>query len=162
MLLKKYIVVVLLGVVLFIQGCGFHLKQNYQQFKNHYPKVAIDPYTDFALSSLLRQTLKANNIEVINKPTADVPTIQVSNYKLSSHPYVYGPDGELRRERLTLNLTFVWQQNNQQTLLPLATFKERHLNTQQYLGDNAEKNLIILEMQKEIIHQFLRHMEHIS
>jgi outer membrane lipopolysaccharide assembly protein LptE/RlpB len=68
---------------------------------------------------------------------------------------VYGPDGELRRERIRMAVQFSFSTNTTK-VFELFTERDRQLNSKQHLGDNAEKILIEQEMQADILNQLLR------
>lgn len=144
-------------LLLLLSGCGFTLRHNQHYLGTKYPQVLLPPTGSHTLHQALHRALLASHIEVLDSAPLDkvVPSLLVVNQDLTSLPLVYGPDAELRRERLkmSVNLSLSDPQTRNFTLY---TERDRQLNPRQHLGDNAEKIIIEQEMQADIIEQLLR------
>lgn len=131
-----------------------------------YPYVVLPYSGSHSLHQGLLYALESQSIHVQCKPSThyQAPILQVITENMSTQPLVYGPDSELRRERLTLEVIFSFGLVKDPKLISLRTSRERQLISSQHLGDNAEKTLIEKEMQTDIINQLFRHLdsEHFS
>ena len=142
-----------------VAGCGFHLRLHQAQLRTQYPVIILPSSGSLTLHQALLRALDASAVRVLDKPSPkiDYPQLVVAAQTLTVQPLVYGPDSELRRERLKLNVTFNFGTSKGPiTSFELSTERDRQLNSNQHLGDNAEKVLIEQEMQADIIGQCLR------
>ncbi len=148
--------VVLIAIML--AGCGFHLRHSQADLSKKYPTIILTASGSNTLNQGLYRALIASKVHVVeNSDTVMAPRLSVASQELTSQPLVYGPDSELRRERLKMSVVFTFGAGNTQSI-ELATERDRQLNPNQHLGDNAEKVVIEREMQADIISQLLRYL----
>lgn len=146
--------VVLIALTLY--GCGFHLRHSQADLSKRYPTIILTPSGSNTLHQGLYRALVASSVHVVeNSELVIAPRLSVVSQELTSQPLVYGADSELRRERLKMSVIFSFGGANAQPF-ELATERDRQLNPNQHLGDNAEKIVIEREMQADIISQLLR------
>lgn len=143
-----------------LAGCGFHLQRNALPLDKKYPHFLLVPSGSNSLYQALRRAFIASGIHVIEAAPdpATLPQLQVIEEDLQQQPLVYGPDSELRRERLKMRVTFLFGQEKLERL-EMTAERDRQLNSKQHLGDNAEKIIIQQEMQADIINQLLTYMD---
>lgn len=149
----------LLSVVLIamtLGGCGFHLRHTQANLSKKYPTILLTATGSNTLNQGLYRALIASSIHVVESSDLVLaPRLAVLSQQLTTQPLVYGPDSELRRERLRMAVTFSFGIDNAQ-IIELAAERDRQLNPNQHLGDNAEKVVIEREMQADIISQLMR------
>ncbi|MCS5710589.1 LPS assembly lipoprotein LptE [Candidatus Berkiella aquae] len=147
--------------LLFASGCGFHLRRNQVELGNKYPIIVLQRSGSHTFYQALRRALLMASTDVLTQsPEGDemLPQLIITSQLLTQQPLVYGPDSELRRERLKMSVTFSFS-NPTPTQIVLYSVRDRQLNSNQYLGDNAEKSMIEQEMQADIIGQLLQYLE---
>lgn len=155
MLFRAVCIVVL---SLCVSNCGFHLRKANAhhlssvlvQFSNNCPRF----------ENQLHSYFQSHHIDVRQyDETSDTsnsgPLLVLGCPVLTEQPLVYDGEGQLRRERLNLSFDVAI---NQQPSLALSIMRERQLNSNQSLADNAEKKLIIEEMQESLLYQLLTKM----
>lgn len=143
-----------------LSACGFHLRKNPINLAQKYPVIVL-PFTgSHTLHQALFRALSTASIQVVEELATEAcaPQLQVVTQHLGKRPLVYGEDSELRRERLTMSITFAFGQTTLKEFV-LSTERDHQLNSNQHLGDNAEKIIIEREMQADIIAQLLRYMD---
>ncbi|MBS0289231.1 MAG: hypothetical protein JSS07_04230 [Proteobacteria bacterium] len=151
-MIKKY---VFFFFIVLLSGCGFHLR-NTADLSMKYPTIILPPSGSNSLHQGLHRALVASDVFVVEQAPAGLisPLLRVTGQNISALPLVYGPDGELRRERLKMSVAFSFESSKTQQF-ELYTERDRQLNPNQHLGDNAEKVVIEREMQADIISQLL-------
>ncbi|MBS0287084.1 MAG: hypothetical protein JSR17_07300 [Proteobacteria bacterium] len=155
---QKLIFVFLLLQVLCTLGCGFHLRHSQAELSKKYPTIVLVPSGSNTLHQGLSRALIASSVQVSeNTENISSPRLAVVSQNLTTQPLVYGPDSELRRERLKMSVVFSFGDKEIQQF-ELETERDRQLNPNQHLGDNAEKVVIEREMQADIISQLLRYL----
>ncbi len=156
----KIALTILVIISLTLWGCGFHLRHSQAQLWMKYPQIYLPPTGSNTLHQGLHRALMASSIHVTEEAppkNMTVPTLKVLSQNISNLPLVYGPDSELRRERLKMSVFFYFQDNlNRSERVELYTVRDRQINPNQHLGDNAEKIVIENEMQADIISQLVR------
>lgn len=145
-----------------LSGCGFHLRRNQVELGHKFPIIVLQRSGSHTLYQALQRALTFAATEVLTQtPEGDdgmVPQLTITSQSLTQQPLVYGPDSELRRERLKMSVTFSFA-NPTPVEITLHSVRDRQLNSNQYLGDNAEKSMIEQEMQSDIIAQLLQYLE---
>src|SRR5437016_5826192 len=146
-------------VLSLLSGCGFHLRKNAVHLSAQYPTIVL-PFTgSHTFHQALRRTLLAHSIRIVPQSSyADLPKLIIVSQQFSEQPIVYGPDNELRRERLLMTITFSFGYLSPKQFV-LSTVRDHQLYSTQHLGDNAEKSMMEMEMQADIIEQLLRYIE---
>lgn len=150
-------------IVLLLSGCGFHLRKNSFELGNKFPVIVVERSGSHTFYQALHRALTLSSTEVITESSAspadaDLPRLRIVAMQTTQQPLVYGPDSELRRERLKMAVSFSFA-NPTPTQIDLYSVRDRQLNSNQYLGDNAEKSMIEQEMQSDIIAQLLQYLE---
>lgn len=152
-------ITILLLLTTLLAGCGFHLRKNVLHLNVKYPTIVLPLSGSYTFHQALRRALIAQSICVIeSSDDPNFPRLVISDQLLTEQPIVYGPDSELRRERLLLNMTFSFGYQFPRKFV-LSTVRDHQLYSTQHLGDNAEKSLMEVEMQTDIIEQLLRYIE---
>lgn len=144
---------------LLLSACGFHPRHSQSHLGSKYPTMVLPNSGSNTLHQALHRALLASAIDVHEKNHMEEksPQLTVLSQQISQLPLVYGPDGELRRERLKMEVSFSFGFDKMQQFT-FSTERDRQLNSKQHLGDNAEKILIEQEMQADIISQLLRYL----
>ena len=157
MIKKSFIFFSLMVLMVTLSACGFHLRQSHIHLGAKYPTVILPYSSTHTFHQSLHRALVAASIHVLEEPPPDTsyPKLIVRSQHLAQQPLVYGPDSELRRERLRMTVAFSFDADQ----FEIFTERDRQLNSNQTLGDNAEKVLIEQEMQADIIDQLLRYLE---
>lgn len=158
--LSSIIITLILFSLLF--GCGFHLRKNAVTIGTKYPVMILPFSGSHTFYQALRRALVAHSITLLKDPSTEAiayyPTLQVISEKQTIQPIIYGPEDELRRERLFLTITFSFGYISPKEIV-FTTVRDHQLYSSQHLGDNAEKSLLQTEMQADIIQQLLRYIE---
>jgi outer membrane lipopolysaccharide assembly protein LptE/RlpB len=158
---KSLTIAVLIGSLV-LGGCGFHLRQNQVELGNKFPVIVLTRSGSHTFHQALQRALLLASTHVVvdasENQDADAPRLTIVAMQTTQQPLVYGPDSELRRERLRMSVTFSFA-NPTPTEIALYSVRDRQLNSNQYLGDNAEKSMIEQEMQADIIGQLLQYLE---
>lgn len=145
-----------------VSGCGFHFHKDDVQLNAAYPTIYLAPSGSNSLYQSVYRALEANHVKVINcLPDGSVPKLIIVSESLTQEPFVYGPDSELRREHLNMVNLFSFS-NGQTKEFALSAERDRQLNNKQHLGDNAEKVIILQEMQNDIIQQLLYRLKNMG
>jgi outer membrane lipopolysaccharide assembly protein LptE/RlpB len=142
-----------------LAGCGFHLRHSQSHIGMKYPVIIFTPSGSNSMYQGVYQALLSSNVNVLESAPkeSDAPTLSIVTQNITQFPLVYGPDAELRRERLRMSVVFSFGSKIPDRF-ELATERDRQLNSKQHLGDNAEKVVIEREMQADIISQLLRYL----
>ncbi|MGE3318647.1 MAG: LPS assembly lipoprotein LptE [Candidatus Berkiella sp.] len=158
--MTKSLAMLTLGLSLFLSGCGFHLRTSQVELGNKFPVMVLQRSGSHTFHQALQRALTIASTQVIVDPCADadIPRLTIVSMQTTQQPLVYGPDSELRRERLRMSVRFSFA-NPTPTEIDLYSVRDRQLNSNQYLGDNAEKSMIEQEMQADIIDQLLQYLE---
>ncbi len=154
---QKIALTILVIFSLTLWGCGFHLRHTQAQLGMKYPQIFLPLTGSNTMHQGLYRALLASSIHVteVAPENKTVPTLKVLSQNITNLPLVYGPDSELRRERLKMSVLFSFE-NNGSERVELYTERDRQINPNQHLGDNAEKIVIEREMQADIISQLVR------
>ncbi len=161
--MKKSLTVFLILCAILLSSCGFHLRRNPVELGHKFPIIVLQRSGSHTFYQALQRALTLAKTEVITQtPAGDdsgaIPQLTITSQLLTQQPLVYGPDSELRRERLKMSVTFSFA-NPTPVEITLHSVRDRQLNSNQYLGDNAEKSMIEQEMQSDIIAQLLQYLE---
>lgn len=157
--LSRFFITVLLFSLL--TGCGFHLRKNAEIISTKYPVIVLPFSGSHTFYQALRRTLLRHSVDVLDEAPVGGPCYPVLNITAEERtvqPIIYGPDSELRRERLFLTMTFSFGYTHPSQII-FTTVRDHQLYSSQHLGDNAEKSLLETEMQADIIQQLLRYIE---
>jgi len=146
----------ILIALLSLNGCGFHLRTPHPNAIHELELQFTESCPKF--ENQLRSYLKSSRIDVYDYEAKNdtkiqnegMALLQIGCPKSSQQPLVYDGEGQLRRERLRLKLTATLNHHKE---IVLETTRERQLNSNQSLGDSAEKNMIIREMQETLFYQ---------
>lgn len=151
-------VVYIVVLTLCVSNCGFHLRKT---DAHHLSSVSIQLSNNCPkFENQLHSYFQSHHIDVRQydetSDTSNTPPLLVLGCPaLTEQPLVYDGEGQLRRERINLSFDVAI---NQQPSLTLSIMRERQLNSNQSLADNAEKKLIIEEMQESLLYQLLTKM----
>ncbi|MBN9288180.1 MAG: hypothetical protein BGO43_08480 [Gammaproteobacteria bacterium 39-13] len=156
----RVIAVLIMSIALF--GCGFHLRHSQSHLGAKYPAIVLPPSGSNTLYQAIYRALLSSSVNVQDSSNiAGTPRLVILSQQLTQQPLVYGPDAELRRERLRMSVVFSFddaRDNTAKREFELATERDRQLNSKQHLGDNAEKIIIEQEMQADIVSQLIRYL----
>jgi outer membrane lipopolysaccharide assembly protein LptE/RlpB len=157
--MKSLKIIVVLLLTLALTACGFHLRKSHWELEKKYPKIVLPETGSHTFYQSLYRDLRSAGIDVLDTPskTTKYPVLSVVSEKMDIQPLVYGTDGELRRERMTMTVVFAFD-TTRHIEFDLSTERERQLNNHQHLGDNAEKIILEREMQNDIIQQLFRYL----
>lgn len=141
-------------VISFMGGCGVHLRGTSPPHVLPFKCVVITPDDPFdPVYRQLRHSLKSQKIQVISqcKPCSEGACINIVKHHFTEQPFVYAPDGEIRREKLFFELKYSY--NNTCRTIVVQRFWQININ--QNLGSIAEKETIKREMIADAISQLL-------
>lgn len=144
-----------------LSACGFHLRSYQESLRHVIPVILLKPSGTPLFYQRLRYSLLARSIEVIEGTSSTekhAPQLAILSEELLTFPLVYGPEGDLRRERLKFKVEFSYCDQEETKTFTLSTERDRQLIPRQRLGDDAEKVIIEKEMQMDIIQQLLRYL----
>jgi outer membrane lipopolysaccharide assembly protein LptE/RlpB len=156
----RLVCMILLGC--FVSGCGFHLRGTHQPKTLRIKEVVLlpyDPYTIFYQT--MREKFKRSGVDVLLPQTnLACPTINVIKSELTKHTLVYSIQGQTRRERLQLTLSYdlTLPNTNQHFTQKMTANRDLQLNPNQDLADQYEKTLLEKEMQQELIDQLIQQL----
>ncbi len=158
-MLQRTLLVFILISCLFVSACGYHLRSRQESLRHAVPVIVLKPSGTPPFYQRLRYYISARAIEVIEyeKPQDNIPQLAILSEQLTQFPLVYGPEGDLRRERLKMTVQFSYY-DKETKIVTLSTERDRQLIPSQRLGDDAEKVIIEREMQIDIIQQLLRYL----
>lgn len=161
--------------VLSLSGCGFTPRglPVLPQYEASIEALELKPYSPYdPLYQTLVQTLNNANITVLTPSENDeglLPVLKYSKMNLEQYTLVYGPKGQIRRERLTATLHYELLLANREMESPkeltsrsLITIRDRQLNQNQDLADEYEKKLLEKEMRQELVSQLVRQLSFIG
>lgn len=146
------------SLILGTTGCGFHLRKQRVNLQNTLPYAYLErDNMRMVFYQKLVRSLQAANVKILDESEKlSIPNIYLADHQMGQQPLVYGPDGELRRERVSVSYDFGI--NNfyaEDKHIVLSAKRERQLSSSQKLGDNSELNLILSDLEDQIIEQLL-------
>lgn len=152
--------IVALILISMLFGCGFHLRHSQSHLSIKYPEMILTPSGSNTMYQAIYRALLASSVSVHEHAEIEeaLPRLIILSQQLTQQPLVYGPDAELRRERLRMSVVFSFDDRTKKQEFELATERDRQLNSKQHLGDNAEKIIIEQEMQADIVSQLIRYL----
>ncbi|GLS89208.1 LPS-assembly lipoprotein LptE [Psychromonas marina] len=80
---KSFKTLLLLTPLLFLSGCGFHLKHN-DGLVEKYPKLLLQSSPNSELTRLIKLRLRGAGIELVTTPSDDIAILKVDNERRSS------------------------------------------------------------------------------
>lgn len=145
-----------------MSGCGFHLRGTQHSSLPKIKELALRPYEPYSeFYQTLRENLKRVGVDVI-LPQANLacPTLTLTKSDLTQHSLVYSLQGQTRRERLQLALSYKFDLPNASQPFEgkMISNRDRQLNPNQDLADQFEKTLLEKEMQLELVVQLIEQL----
>ena len=151
----RLIVACVLSVL--ITGCGFQLRgQTTHALAIHQLQLSPAQPESATYQSIL-QYLKNQGLSV--NADEQAPTLSILSQGIKDHVLAYGPQGQVRRERLTYHFTFEVTDTMGEVIVPRTTLKtdrDRVLNPDQSLADDHERQLLEREMRYDILGQMMQ------
>lgn len=147
----------ILGIILVIclQGCGLQWGSQHPSLVQKYPAIQIPFAHDTFMHQLVLQTLQHEGVDT---DSLTAPTLKIVSNTLEQHPLVYALDGELRREQMRLTVAFELHTPAGTHPLTLTSVRERAIISRQRLAADIELQNITRSMQRDIMHQLVRHL----
>lgn len=152
-MVKKYFTFTLLTLTFLIAGCSFYPRgSGLQALALQLPEVMLQPYQPYEMNQrLLRTALLQAGVQVKNEGT--YPILKITRNELSTRPLIYGPNAEVRQQRLKLEIDYVLLNAKKEDWIALHTLtveREQILDPNYTLGDAQEKAFLEQEMRMEI------------
>lgn len=143
-------------------GCGFKLRGTYLPATLPFKTITIAPDDPFdPVYKQLKHSLQAKKIHVRSQPVLcpNTPGILILNHTFTEQPFVYGSDGEIRREKIIFDMKYQYDYyDNNQLKTRIDTITTRRfwqINLNQNLANLAEKEMIKKEMMRDAVQQLL-------
>jgi outer membrane lipopolysaccharide assembly protein LptE/RlpB len=138
-----------------LSGCGFHLQGTLLADKLPFRTVTITPDDPFdPVYKQLRYQLEANRVCVKTQCSpccTTQPCIRLVSSVFTEIPFVYGPDGDVRREKIIFELQYEYNYK----IRTITTRRFWQLNLNHNLANIAEKEMIKREMIVDAVEQLL-------
>jgi len=144
-----------------LMGCGFHLRGQDYTLKQYFAQLSVESAnnsTEEQRQALLDALTAAG---VNTTPTTNGPHVVLSESRIDTEPLAFGIDGEVRRERITAQVTFSFEEGTA-IYLPkqvLTTAQERIRYANYDLSDASDKEKIIEDLQITLAHQIMLRLE---
>lgn len=145
-------------ITLLSSGCGWHLRGTLFPYELPFKTVIIAPDDPFdPVYKQLRHSLQAKKIKVISRSTSccdsgsDIPCIIVLEHHFTEQPFVYGSDGEIRREKIFFEMQYRYKNITRK----IVTRRFWQVNMNHNLANMAEKEIIKNEMILDAVQQLL-------
>jgi outer membrane lipopolysaccharide assembly protein LptE/RlpB len=163
---RFFYVIILACLYCLISACGFHLRGTQHSSLPKIKEVVLQPYEPYnEFYQTLRENLKRAGVDVLLPQTnLACPTLNVAKSELSNFTLAYSLQGQTRRERLllslsyTLNLPATSGRINQNFNQKMISDRDRQLNPNQDLADQYERALLEKEMQLELVMQLIQQL----
>lgn len=152
----------LAACVLFLAGCGFHLRGavrlppvmavTYIQAPNPYSRLVTD----------LRQALTGNGVKVTGQRPAATGVLNILGESASSRQIVVSASGQIREMELNYTVNFQLQDAKGAVLLRPQTLTLRRsftFNVADVLGVGAQQDLLQRAMQRDIVQLMLLRLQ---
>jgi len=149
----------IIGLIVSSAGCGFKQRGSFQ-IPSYLTAVYIypnDPY-EF-LQRELRQQLLKNKITIVNQPTAESATLEVSAPIFNKQILARGPSGQVQRFRLSMSTNYkIITKDKQHSTENRSIVRSREVSiTNDHLLSNENSEQIIRkELLTETVNELLR------
>ena len=148
----------LLMLVICLNGCGFHLRGmvNTPMWLNNVAIIVQQAHRD--LASLLRDQLKASNIQVNPDPTLANYWLIIESDIIEQHISSISSSTTPRQYQLIYTVRFQLQHANGQEILPsnqITVTRQITSNSDRILGSNDEEELVKSEMRQDAVIQII-------
>lgn len=160
MRLKSLVLLIILSIGL--GGCGFKLRGTYLPATLPFKAITIAPNDPFdPVYKQLKRSLQAKKVKVASKPLLcpNTPGIVILRHLFTEQPFVYGPDGEIQREKIFFEMEYEYHYyaNNELRRRTgiISTRRFWQINLNQNLANVAEKEMIKKEMILDAVQQLL-------
>lgn len=155
--MKHYYIWLTIILCVLLSSCGFTFKRA-QPLPFHSIQLRDNGCPAFSQQFTKQLYLHHVNVLSAEEPTHDaIPILSIECPTLKEQPLVYDNDGQLRRQRYTYQVSARWE-NQTWPMLHTQQVREHQLNSNQTLGDDSEKALILKEMQRNLIRQLINQL----
>jgi LPS-assembly lipoprotein len=150
--------ITLLSTLLFLSGCGYHLRQATQLPSYISPVIinGIGPYSDLHNEISLR--LKSDTVEVTRERSEAKTMLRISRYKQQNRTSSVDASGKVAQTELRHNLEFTLIDASGKTLVPAQTVvvTRDYINTEeQKLGKVTEADQLKEGIRQELARQIV-------
>jgi LPS-assembly lipoprotein len=157
---KIFIIILLL----FITGCGFHLKGTFT-IQNSLKILRISPHqpTD-PLQKILRKSLKSNGVQIVepqNSEATSVLLLTILSQTFTEKTVAYGADGQANRSVIQFNITYQISNSSGKIIFSNGTIKVERLltiNPNAVLGTDNERNYVNEQLYIDAASQLMRQL----
>jgi LPS-assembly lipoprotein len=154
--------ITLLSTLLFLSGCGYHLRQAAQLPASISPIIinGVGQYSDIHNEISLR--LKSDTVEVTRARSEAKTMLKISNYKRQNRTLSTDESGKMVQTELRHTLSFSLISASGETLVPAQSIivVRNYINTeQQKLGKVIEANHLVEGMQQELARKIVTRMQ---
>ncbi len=145
--------VTLLLTLLFLHGCGFHLRQGAELPASISPVIINGLKTYSGLGQELSHRLKSNTVQVTEERKEANTMLRISSYRKKSRTLSVDGSGKVAQTELRHTLSFDLLDASGETLVPKQDIKvvRNYINTEeQKLGKTTEARQLTEGIQQEL------------
>lgn len=146
-------------LVLFIAGCGFHLRGTII-IPKHLQFISISPDTPYEpFQRELRHTLNRNGVTILPKGTKDVVTLHLSEPIYSEELMALGNDNQAGQLRVKIIIQYALYDPDGKLLQRTTTItssKDISVDSEDLLSADAEKESLKHEIRQDIALKLIR------
>lgn len=154
--------ITLLFTLLFLSGCGYHLRQSAQLPAFISPVIinGVGPYSDF--NNELSHRLKSDTVEVTKERSEAKTMLNISRYKKQNRTLSVDASGKMAQTEIKHTLEFALIDASGKTLVPpqsIVVVRE-YINTEgQKLGKVAEADQLSDGMLQELARRIVTRLQ---
>ena len=154
--------VILLLTLLFIHGCGFHLRQTAELPASISPVIinGLNPYSD--LSRELSNRLQSNTVQITRDREEAKTMLNISRYNQKNRTLSVDSSGKVAQTELKHTLEFELINASGKTLVPTQKIEvvRSYINTEeQKLGKVTEAGQLAEGMRQELARQIITRIQ---
>lgn len=136
----------LLSSLLFLSGCGFHLKHN-DGLVEKYPKILLQSSPNSDLTRMIKLRLRGANIEIVSEPSDDVAILKVNPERRSSRTISLYVNAQNAEQELSYNLSYSIQSPGYEAqTFSVNLYRDFLDNPSQALAKSREAELLTKEL----------------
>jgi LPS-assembly lipoprotein len=154
--------ITLLLTLLFLSGCGYHLRQAAQLPASISPVIinGVGPYSDLHKEISIR--LKSDTVEVTRERSEAKTMLNIARYNKQNRTLSVDGSGKVAQTELKYTLEFTLINASGETLVPTQSIvvKRDYINTEeQKLGKVTEAEQLAEGMQQELARQIIARIQ---
>ncbi|MCP5077257.1 MAG: hypothetical protein GY951_04280 [Psychromonas sp.] len=136
----------LLSSLVFLSGCGFHLKYN-DGLVEKYPKILIQSAPNSELTRLIKLRLRGAGIEIISEPLENIAILKINTERRTSRTISLYVNGQNAEQELGYNLSYSIQSPGYEAQnFTVNLYRDFLDNPSQALAKSREAELLTKEL----------------